>query len=194
MVKDMKRKIGILGGTFDPPHLGHLIIANEVFHRLELDELQFMPNQEPPHKERESHTTNRDRIRMLELAIQGNPFFSIEKIELERKGRSYTYDTMKMLMERNPNNEYYFIIGADMVEYLPNWYQVDELMKLVKFVGVNRPNYQLESTYPIIPIEVPFIEISSSMIRKRTQNSETINYLLPYGVINYIEENQLYGS
>ncbi|MCR2820468.1 nicotinate-nucleotide adenylyltransferase [Lederbergia panacisoli] len=190
----MKKKVGILGGTFDPPHLGHLIIANEVLHRLQLDEIQFMPNQEPPHKERESHTTNRDRIRMLELAIQGNPFFSIEKIELERKGRSYTYDTIKMLVEQNPDDEYYFIIGADMVEYLPYWKEIDELMKMINFVGVNRPNYQLETPYPIIQIEVPFIEISSSMIRKRNKNGETINYLLPYGVIHYIEENQLYES
>src|SRR5690606_35630285 len=148
----------------------------------------------PPHKDRESHTTSRDRIRMLELAIQGNPFFSSGKRQLARKGRSYAYDTRKMRVERQAENEYQCRIGAEMGQYMPRAHQLDELMKMTKFVGVNRPNYQLESSYPIIPIEVPLIEISSSMIRKRTKNGETIHYLLPYGVINYIEENQLYGS
>lgn len=190
----MKRKVGILGGTFDPPHLGHLIIANEVLDQLGLDEVMFMPNHEPPHKERNSGTTGHDRLTMLKLAIEGHPSFSIESFELNQQGRSYTYDTMKKLTEKNPDNEYYFIIGADMVEYLPHWYNIEELIKLVQFVGANRPNHRLETPYPVTMVEVPMIEISSSMIRSRVQRGNTIRYLLPDPVSRYIEENHLYGT
>ena len=190
----MRKKVGILGGTFDPPHLGHLIMAQEVLHRLKLHEIHFMPNQEPPHKEMSSGTTGDDRVRMLELAISGNPAFFVEKIELERSGKSYTVDTIKILQKRNPNYDYYFIIGADMVEYLPNWHKIDELIELVRFVGVNRPNHRMETNYSIITVEAPQIDISSTMIRKRSKAGESAKYLLPESVMRYIEENQLYGS
>ncbi|RWR15183.1 nicotinate-nucleotide adenylyltransferase [Siminovitchia fortis] len=190
----MKRKIGILGGTFDPPHLGHLIIANEVLDRLGLDEVRFMPNHEPPHKERHSGTSVENRLDMLERAIDGHPKFSIETIELNQDGRSYTYDTMKTVREKNPDNDYFFIIGADMVEFLPHWYNIEELVKLVQFVGANRPNYKLESPYPVQFVEVPMIEISSSMIRDRVKKRMSIKYLLPDQVIRYIEENHLYET
>lgn len=189
-----KQRIGILGGTFDPPHLGHLVIANEVLHTLKLDQIAFMPNQEPPHKMRKSGTTESDRVRMLELAIRDNPFFVIEKIELERQGKSYSLDTIKMLKERNPDVEYYFIIGADMVEYLPKWHGIEELAELVSFIGVNRPEYELESPYPVQYIEVPQMDISSTLIRERCKKSFSIKYLLPDNVIHYIEENGLYES
>lgn len=190
----MKRKIGILGGTFDPPHMGHLIIANEVLDQMELDEVKFMPNHEPPHKVRKSGTTVEDRLAMLELSIDGHPSFSIETIELYEEGLSYTFHTMKALKEKNPDVEYYFIIGADMVEYLPRWYNIEELIRLVQFVGTNRPNYKLESPYPISFIEVPMIEISSSMIRDRIKKGNSIKYLLPDPVIRYIGENHLYET
>ena len=134
-------KIGILGGTFDPPHYGHLLIANEVLSELNLDEIWFMPNQEPPHKQKSESVENSDRLRMLELAIMENPAFKIEKLELERFGPSYTVDTMKILNERFPDHQFFFIIGADMIEYLPKWHKIDELIKLVQFVGVERPTY-----------------------------------------------------
>ncbi|MCJ7841807.1 nicotinate-nucleotide adenylyltransferase [Lederbergia sp. NSJ-179] len=189
-----KKRIGILGGTFDPPHLGHLIIANEVLHALDLDQIAFMPNQEPPHKTRTSGTTESDRIRMLELAIKGNPFFMIERIELARQGKSYSLDTMIKLKEANPEVEYYFIIGADMVEYLPKWHGIDQLVQLVQFIGVNRPNYLLDSPYPVRYIDVPQMDISSTMIREKRKKSISIKYLLPDNVIQYIEENGLYES
>ncbi len=190
----MKRKVGILGGTFDPPHIGHLIIANEVLNRLQLDEVKFMPNQEPPHKVKTSATTGEDRVRMLELLIDNNTAFSIEKIELERIGLSYTFDTMKLLQERNPDHEYYFIIGADMVEYLPKWHQIDGLVKLIRFVGVNRPNFSVKSSYPLTQVDMPFIDISSTLIRERASSGDTIRYLVPKGVKAYIKEHGLYGS
>ncbi|MEK3890655.1 nicotinate-nucleotide adenylyltransferase [Bacillus sp. FSL K6-3431] len=188
----MKRKIGILGGTFDPPHLGHLIIANEVLHHLALDEIHFMPNQEPPHKERVSGTTAEDRLRMLELSIAGNSQFAVESIELERKGRSYTIDTIKILQELHPDFDYYFIIGADMVEYLPNWHEIDELVQLIQFVGVNRPNYQMESRYPVTHVDVPQIDISSTAMREKIKQDISTKYLIPDSVIGYIKERGLY--
>lgn len=190
----MKKRVGILGGTFDPPHIGHLIIANEVLHRLNLHQVEFMPNQEPPHKNRTSGTTLNNRLEMLELAIEEQPAFSIEKIELERQGRSFTIDTINILQQLYPEKEYYFIIGADMVEYLPKWHKIEELVKKLHFIGVSRPNYQLKSPYPVTSVEVPQIDISSSLIRDRRKMGESIKYLLPDKVISYIEENYLYES
>ncbi|GLB58280.1 nicotinate-nucleotide adenylyltransferase [Cytobacillus sp. NCCP-133] len=187
-------KIGILGGTFDPPHLGHLIIANEVMCSQELDEVWFMPNQEPPHKKKSNAVTNRNRIEMLKLAVAGQPKFKLELIELERPGPSFTYDTMKLLMENYPHKQFYFIIGADMVEYLPKWHNIDKLFEMINFVGVKRPSYNLQTSYPIFYSEVPEIGISSSMIRKRLKEGGTIRYLVPDSIRKYIKENYLYES
>lgn len=187
-------KVGILGGTFDPPHFGHLLIANEVLTKLNLDEIWFMPNQEPPHKQKSESVENIERVQMLELSIVGNPAFKIEKIELERLGPSFTVDTMKLLNERYPDHQFYFIIGADMIEYLPKWHQIDELIELVQFVGVERPEYSLETEYPITYVDVPAFEVSSSMIRERVQHGMSVRYLLPDPVINFIREKHLYGT
>jgi nicotinate-nucleotide adenylyltransferase len=188
------KKIGILGGTFDPPHNGHLLIANEVLNELQLDEIWFMPNQEPPHKQRSDGASASDRVKMLELAIDAHPNFKIEKIELERPGRSFTFDTMKLLKGIYPDYQFYFIIGADMVEYLPKWEKIDVLVKMVQFVGVNRPDYLDGSTYPIINVAVPEMGVASKMIRNRIKEEKTIRYLVPESVRIYIEEKRLYGS
>lgn len=188
------KKVGILGGTFDPPHLGHLLIANEVYSALDLDEVWFMPNQEPPHKEKSDCVKNDERLQMLNLAIENNDHFKISAIELEREGRSYTVDTMKILNNQNPTFQFFFIIGADMIEYLPKWHKIDELIKLVNFVGVERPEYSHQTDYPVRYVDVPAIEVSSSMIRERLKNGKTVRYLLPDPVIHYIEEKHLYGT
>ena len=187
-------KVGILGGTFDPPHYGHLLIANEVLSELNLDEIWFMPNQEPPHKKKSDSVENTDRLQMLELSIEGNSAFKIEKIELERSGPSFTVDTMKILNEQFPNHQFYFIIGADMIEYLPKWHKIDELMELVQFVGVQRPEYSSETDYPIHYVDIPAFEVSSSMIRERVNQGMTVRYLLPDRVIDFIREKQLYET
>lgn len=188
------KRVGILGGTFDPPHYGHLLIANEVLHGLGLDEIWFLPNQEPPHKKKTNLVRNEDRVRMLELAIADAPSFRIETVELERSGPSYTYDTMKQLTDIHEDKEFYFIIGADMVEYLPKWYKIEELLKIVSFVGVNRPNYRNETIYPISYLDIPEFAVSSSMIRQRIAEGKTIKYLLPNSIIEYLKENKLYES
>lgn len=190
----MKKRVGILGGTFDPPHIGHLIIANEVLQELELDEVRFMPNQEPPHKEKTAGVTDLDRLNMLELATSGQPAFKIETIEMERPGRSYTYDTIVLLKEREPDTQFYFIIGADMIEYLPKWRNIDQLVRLVRFVGVNRPAYSHQTKYPVQFVEIPEIHISSSLIRERLEKKRSVKYLIPDAVWEYIKEHHLYGT
>ncbi|WP_445490295.1 nicotinate-nucleotide adenylyltransferase [Niallia sp. 03133] len=190
----MKKKIGILGGTFDPPHIGHLIIANEVLHHEKLDEIWFMPNQEPPHKIKTGTVSNENRLQMLQLAVQDHKQFHVQPIELSRKGKSYTYETMKILSESYPDLLFHFIIGADMVEYLPKWYKIEELIKMVQFISVNRPTYKNDTEYPIRYVEVPAINISSNLIRSRLKKGESIQYLVKDEVKSYIEENGLYET
>ncbi|MFS0879407.1 nicotinate-nucleotide adenylyltransferase [Metabacillus niabensis] len=190
----MTKKIGILGGTFDPPHFGHLLIASEVLTELQLDEIWFMPNQIPPHKQDKKFTTSEHRFNMLKLAVNSHEQFHIETIELLREGPSYTYETLKILCEKFPTYSFYFIIGADMIEYLPKWYRVEEVVKLVTFVGVKRPGYLMETKYPIIEVEVPQFDISSSLIREKLRLNKNTAYLLPEEVKRYIEENHLYGT
>lgn len=186
------KRIGILGGTFDPPHLGHLIIAEEVRLALELDEIWFIPTYTPPHKD-DAKTEVHDRIKMIELAIETNPYFKISTIEIKRSGKSYTIDTMKELTTLHPDYEFYFLIGADMVEYLPKWHRIDELIKLVPFVGVKRSGYELATDYNILTVNIPLIDISSTEIRNRLQNKRSAKYLVPERVYAYIRGERLYG-
>lgn len=187
------KKIGILGGTFDPPHFGHLLIAEEVRMALDLEEVWFIPTYEPPHK-RDAKSSAEDRISMLEKAIVGYSAFKINLIEVEREGKSYTYDTMKKLTFIHPDHQFYFIIGADMVEYLPKWHKIDELLKLVSFVGVKRYGYELTSSYPVIEVDIPMFDVSSTFIRKRFKNQLTAHFLLPQSVHSYIKEKRLYEN
>ncbi|MCD7033024.1 nicotinate-nucleotide adenylyltransferase [Metabacillus sp. GX 13764] len=188
------KKIGLFGGTFDPPHYGHLLMANEVKAALSLDEIWFIPNRIPPHKQDEEHSGSHHRMNMLKLAIEGHQEFHTEKIELERQGPSFTYDTMVLLKERHPDKKFYFIIGADMIEYLPNWHMIDELVSILQFVGVKRHGYKTKSPYPIIEVEAPQFEVSSTMLRERFASGYPTDYLLPEKVKTYIEEKHLYGT
>ncbi|SFB84486.1 nicotinate-nucleotide adenylyltransferase [Alkalibacterium subtropicum] len=189
-----KRKIGILGGTFNPPHLGHLIIAEQVRDQLDLEKILFMPSAEPPHKKVKKTIDGTYRSAMLTETLKGNDTFSIEDAELKRGGKSYTYDTIVELKQKNPEVDYYFIIGADMVQDLKNWYKIDELIKLVQFVAVNRPYYNLDTSYPVIGVDVPNIDISSTLIRQKVKHGCSIRYLVPPAVENYIESKGLYKN
>lgn len=192
---DKKRKqVGILGGNFNPVHQAHLVIADQVYHQLGLDRFYLMPSYLPAHVDPKKTIAAEHRLKMLELAIADNPQMAIETIELERKGKSYTYDTIKALKEKNPDTDYYFVIGGDMVEYLPTWHRIDELVELVQFVGVKRPNYGIETPYPVIWVDVPLMEISSTLIRKNVKIGCSIRYLLPPAVEEYIKKEGLYGD
>lgn len=187
-----RRQIGILGGNFNPVHNAHLVAADQVRQQLGLDQVLLMPEYEPPHVDKKTTIDEKHRLKMLELAVEGTAGLGIETIELERKGISYTYDTMKLLTEAHPEVDYYFIIGADMVDYLPKWYRIDELTQLVQFVGVQRPRYKAGTSYPIIWVDVPLLDISSSMIRDFIAKGRLPNYLLPQSVLDYIKKEELY--
>lgn len=188
----MRRRIGILGGTFNPIHYGHLIMAEQALTQLSLDAVLFMPDYRPPHVDHKTAIDAQDRVNMINLAIKNNSKFQIELIEIKRMGKSYSYDTLSELKQLHPNVDYYFIVGGDMVEYLPKWYRIDDLIKMVKFVGVNRPGNSKGTDYPVTWINSPEVAISSSLIRSNIKNGSSVRYLLPDEVLHYIEEHHLY--
>lgn len=185
-------KVGILGGTFNPPHLGHLIIAEQVRSTLALDRILFLPTAIPPHQSGKSTLAANHRVNMLQLALQDNDEFVVSTIETDQGGKNYTIDTIKKLQESYPTVDFYFIIGADMVEDLPNWHQVDQLVKMVPLVAVKRPGYSLESEFPLLVVDVPEIAISSSELRQMVAKGQSIRYLVPADVRFYIEQEGLY--
>ena len=187
-----RKQVGILGGNFNPVHNQHLLIADQVGTALNLEKVYLMPEYLPPHVDEKDTIEAEHRLNMLKLAIADNPLFDIEQAELQRKGKSYTYDTMKALIAQNPDTDYYFIIGGDMVEYLPKWYKIDELVEMVQFVGVKRPGYTIDTPYPIIWLDTPMMDLSSSLIRKKIAQGCSIRYLVPEAVRNYILEKGLY--
>ena len=189
-IKNKKRKqVGILGGNFNPIHNAHLVVADQVRQQLGLDKVLLMPEYLPPHVDAKGTIAEHHRLKMLELAIEGIEGLEIETIELERKGISYTYDTMLLLNERDPDTDYYFIIGADMVDYLPKWHR---MVEIVQFVGVQRPRYKAGTSYPVIWVDVPLMDISSSMVRDFVAKGRTPNFMLPKPVLDYIKKEGLY--
>ncbi|EPH99532.1 nicotinate-nucleotide adenylyltransferase [Enterococcus faecalis 13-SD-W-01] len=191
---EKRKQVGILGGTFNPVHIAHLVMAEQAGQNLGLDCVYLMPSYQPPHVDEKKTIAAEHRLNMLELAIEDNPFLTIETIELERGGKSYTYDTMKALTQKNPDTDYYFIIGGDMVEYLPKWHKIDELAQMVNFVGIKRPGYEMDTPYPVIWVDVPMLEISSTKIREKISQGCSVRYLVPDKVIEYIEKEGLYQN
>lgn len=187
-----RRQVGLLGGNFSPVHYAHLVMADLVKQRLDFDIVYLMPSFLSPHVDEKETIAPAHRLNMLELAIKGNPNLGIETIELHRGGKSYSYDTIIELQELNPETDYYFIIGGDMVDYLPKWHRIDELVELVQFVGVARAGFVKETPYPVIWVDMPNLEISSTKIRKNIREGVAPNYLLPEKVLNYITECGLY--
>ena len=187
------KKVGILGGTFNPPHIGHLMMANEAYHALELDEVRFMPNAIPPHKEAHG-ATDEQRQKMVELAIADVPYFELEMYELESGGLSYTCNTMEALKKREPDVQFYFIIGGDSIDTLYKWYCIDKLVHYVKFIGLNRPGSESKTDYPIKMVDAPEINLSSTLLRKRLASGGTVRYLIPEQVEAFIRKEGLYGS
>ncbi|WP_226583205.1 nicotinate-nucleotide adenylyltransferase [Halobacillus litoralis] len=186
-------KIGILGGTFDPPHQGHLIMAEYAREEMGLDEVWFMPSFIPPHKQ-ESATAPPARLEMVKRATENHPQFKVCDVELVRKGTSYTVDTMSFLKEEYPDYKFFFIIGGDMVQHLPKWNRIEELKQMVDFIGVERPGYQWNDSIPIHFVDIPSIDVSSTMVRSRMVSGKSVRYLIPETVDSYIKENRLYGD
>lgn len=187
------KEVCIFGGTFNPPHIGHLIMANEVYHAFHFDEIRFMPNAKPPHKEATQLATGEQRLRMIELAVEPFSYFTVEALEIKRGGVSYTIDTMKELQKREPLTKFSFLIGADMIAYLDKWFEIDELVKGVRLIGVRRPGYDGKSKYPVTLIDAPLIDLSSTMLRNRLKKGKDVSLLIPESVKTYIRQEKLYG-
>ncbi|XID95425.1 nicotinate-nucleotide adenylyltransferase [Paenibacillaceae bacterium WGS1546] len=194
------RKIGLLGGTFDPVHYGHLLAAESAMEAAGLDGVWFVPTSAPPHKPGPG-AEGRHRRGMLEAAIAGRPGFRVEDIELRRGGTSYTIDTVVALQEREPDAAFYWIAGSDMVMDLPNWREIERLAERVAFIGLERPDRACaESELPgfirsrLVRATMPAMGISSTDIRRRTRESRSIRYMLPDPVVDYIRRNGLYES
>ncbi|MDD5465420.1 MAG: nicotinate-nucleotide adenylyltransferase [Candidatus Omnitrophica bacterium] len=186
-------KIGILGGTFNPVHLGHLILAEEVREKLALDKIIFIPTALPPHKDNVDIAPAADRLKMLELAIKGNKFFAVSDIEIRRPGRSYTIDTLKELKNKFTRDEIYFIIGSDLLKYLNEWKDLSEIIKMVKFIAATRPGYPLQQLPPYIQtLAIRAVDVSGFEVRQCIQENKSFRYLVPDKVFDYINKRKLY--
>ena len=186
-------KIGILGGTFNPIHIGHLILAEETREKIGLDKIIFIPTYFPPHKEGSDIAKASHRLAMVKLATSDNPKFSVSDLEIKRDGRSYTIDTIKELKALYPQDELNFIIGSDLLEYLDEWKDLDEIIKLVKFIVATRPGYPLEKIpVHIATIPIRAVDISGFEIRKAVKENKSFRYLVPLRVYDYINKERLY--
>ncbi|SHE10323.1 Nicotinate-nucleotide adenylyltransferase [Chlamydia abortus] len=193
--------IGIMGGTFDPIHTGHLVAAETALEEAGLDEVWFMPANIPPHKPNTPLASPDQRLEMVRLAIDSHPSYRAVDVELTRGGTSYTYDTVTRLQQLYPDHRFHYIIGADMVMYLPKWHQIEKLSEMVTFLGVGRPGFDIDlEALPsrlrsrIKLMTMPAMEISSTDIRERIRNGRSIRYRVPDSVRLYIERSGIYGS
>jgi nicotinate-nucleotide adenylyltransferase len=186
-------KIGILGGTFNPIHIGHLILAEEVREKLRLGKIIFVPTYLPPHKNNSDIAPALDRFNMIKAAISGNRRFCVSNVEIKRQGRSYTIDTLRELKKRYPKDELYFITGSDLLKYLDEWKDLSELLKIVKFIVATRPGYPLEKipTY-ISTVSIRAVDVSAFEIREASKEDKSFRYLVPDVVYKYIIRKKLY--
>jgi nicotinate-nucleotide adenylyltransferase len=191
------RRIGVMGGTFDPIHHGHLVAASEVATLFSLDEVVFVPTGEPWQKGDREVSSREDRYLMTVIATASNPRFSVSRLDIDRPGPTYTTDTLRDLRaERGPDIELFFITGADALSQILHWHRADELFSLAHFVGVTRPGHILSD--PGLPqggvslVEVPAMAISSTDCRERVGRLLPVWYLVPDGVVQYIQKRDLY--
>lgn len=187
-------RLGIFGGTFDPPHLGHLIVASDACEALELDRLILIPAAEPPHKRGRVMTTATQRLEMVRAAIRGDPRFEVDDLELRRHGPSYTVETLRALSERHPDAELFFLVGVDQMRELRSWREPDEVARLaclsVLTRGGEHPDPDTPFRHRVVP--VTRIDLSATDIRARVREGKSVRYLVPEGVERLIEEWGLY--
>lgn len=200
------KKVGIMGGTFNPIHYGHLFLAENAYEQLGLDKVLFMPTKNPPHKAKPNAVTDQQRVDMISLAISDNPHFDLSTLELEREGTTYTADTLTILNERHPEVEYYFLVGTDSLFMMQDWYKPQTIFDLCTVVVAGRDNVDkeqidqhikfLNTMYQarIIALQMPTIQIASAVIRERIGKSKTVRYYVPAGVMDYIMRNSLYAG
>jgi nicotinate-nucleotide adenylyltransferase len=197
-------RVGILGGVFNPPHIGHLVCAQEALVQLELEKVVFMPVGQAPHREPESDPGADARLEMVELAAGDDARFAISRAELDRPGPSYTADTLRELHEKTPDDELFLILGGDQAAALPAWHEPETVLSLATLAVVERTNWsrnaigikigRLRGAERIRYLDMPIIQVSSSAIRRRVAEGRPIRYLVPDKVANYIGANGLYGA
>jgi len=196
-------KIGVMGGTFDPLHIGHLILAQEAGYQLKLDKILFIPAGDPPHKQNQPVTPAFHRLTMAQLATAQNPLFEVSDVEIKRQGLSYTVNTLETLSQIYAETAtLYFIIGADAAAELPNWYQPRRVIELAILAVVGRPGYifpldKLQAALPgieqrLVRVDTPMIEVAAQEIRQRVLEGAPIRYLVPPSVEEYIRREGLY--
>ena len=195
-LRRVQRKIGIMGGTFDPIHNGHLVAASEVADRFALDEVLFVPTGRPWQKAERVVSRPEDRYLMTVIATASNPRFSASRIDIDRAGPTYTVDTLSDLHDAMPDAELFFITGADALAQILSWRDVERVFRYAHFIGVTRPGYELGDDH--LPegvatlVEVPAMAISSTDCRARVAEGRPVWYLVPDGVVQYISKRHLY--
>jgi len=188
-------KLGVYGGTFDPIHIAHLILAEFAFDKLNLDQLLFIPSHFPPHKLDAQITPAKHRYEMLKLAIQGNDHFAICDYELAKQGASYTVDTLRFVKNKygTERHDLFLIVGADNMQDFHRWKEPRRITEMAEVVVAGRSNFKSEnSRFPSILLDSPLIEISASLIRDNIRQGKSITYLTPSAVEAYIYKNRLY--
>jgi nicotinate-nucleotide adenylyltransferase len=191
-----KQRIGVMGGTFDPIHHGHLVAASEVVSLFHLDEVVFVPTGQPWQKQERKVSAAEDRYLMTVIATASNPQFSVSRSDIDRAGKTYTIDTLRDLRADHPGADLFFITGADALSQIFSWRDAEELFSLAHFIGVTRPGHTLSD--PGFPeggaslVEVPALAISSTDCRQRVAKGDPVWYLVPDGVVRYIDKRALY--
>ena len=190
------RRIGVMGGTFDPIHHGHLVAASEVADSFGLDEVVFVPTGQPWQKS--DVTESEHRYLMTVIATASNPSFSVSRVDIDRDGPTYTIDTLRDVQRLNPDADLYFITGADAIAQILSWRNHDELWELAHFVAVSRPGHVLNTdglpVEDVSQLEIPALAISSTDCRDRVRRGHPVWYLVPDGVVQYIAKHHLYRS
>lgn len=195
-------RIGVFGGTFDPLHNGHLVLAEQCREQCHLDEVWFVPAAIPPHKQDLAISTAKTRCDMIEFGIAGNPQFKLSRLELDRPGLSYTVTTLERIRDEDPTRELFLLVGADSIRDLPTWRQPDRIQQLATIVAVNRgraapTESQRQALQPTVAdriqfVGMPGIDISATDIRQRVFDGRSIRYLVPRAVESYILQQRLY--
>lgn len=193
-----RRRIGVMGGTFNPIHHGHLVAASEVAHAFALDEVIFVPTGKPWQKELATVAPAEHRYLMAVIATASNPRFKVSRVDIDRGGPTYTIDTLRDLRAQIPDADFYFISGADAIKQIFSWKDADKLWDLAHFVGVSRPGHPRDlSALPnqeVSWLEIPALAISSTDCRARVSTGLPVWYLVPDGVVQYIQKHQLYST
>jgi nicotinate-nucleotide adenylyltransferase len=200
------KKIGIMGGTFNPIHYGHLLLAESAYEQFGLDTVWVMPNGQPTYRMISSHVSDADRTAMVQLAIADNPHFTLSFAELDRAGATYTVDTLRLLNKTHSDTDFYFIMGADSLFHFESWKEPEEIVRLCHILAAQRTaqvTSDIESQMDYLMgkydadihlLQTPNLDISSHAIRKRVRNGSSIKYLLPDCVAQYIKEHRLYET